>query len=87
MLAVAARAGPERLLFDAHRVLSLDHLDRRVHDIGHVHAHGRYAVLGRRRALAAAVHLVEHGPTPVGAARAEDEQAGGGGTAGGDALG
>ena len=81
MRAVPARAGPERLLLHAHRVLALDHLDRRVHDVRHVHAHGGDAVLGRGRALAAPVHLVEHRPAAVGPPRAEDEQPGRAGAA------
>src|SRR5262249_56744467 len=45
MGAVAAGAHAECLLLDHDRVLALDHFDRRVHDVRHVHAHGRGAVL------------------------------------------
>src|SRR6266849_9369298 len=52
MRAVTARAWDEGLLLHAHRVLALDHLDGRVHDIGHVDTHARHAVLRRGGALA-----------------------------------
>ena len=67
LTAGAARAASQPLVFDAHRILGLDDLGGRVHDVGHVHAdHGRTVAVATG-ALAAAVGLVERGPGTVAA--------------------
>ena len=74
MRAGTAAPRPERVAEDLDRVLGLDDLDRRVHDVGHVDPHGVAAVPRGAGAFPAPVDLVEDPPPPVLAA-AEDEHA------------
>src|SRR5262249_8941690 len=84
---VARRAGPQRVLFHAQRILGLDHLARRVHDVRHVHADRAPAVAAGAGALTAAVGLIEDRPAALDRARAANQPAGGRRAAGRHALG
>jgi len=65
MGAIAAGTPAQRVTLNAQRVFGLDHLRRRIHDVGHVDPHHRHTVAVDTRALAAAVGLVERGPAAV----------------------